>query len=389
MMGFLLEDGKPLEIRCYEEDSILGNIYVGRVSNIVKNINAAFVDIKKGFSCYYPMEEYDGETLKIGDLITVQVNKESVKTKQPSVTTKLAMTGEYILVHRDNTIGVSAKITDSSERERLKKIVEKAIGDFKVQQKSEGVSFGGIIRTKSEGVSADILYNETINALCKLDEVVYKSRYATGYSCIYQKKPEYLTDIDNLTKLNVCVSDSNTPAEETETVTDMRDVLEKCREYGICEPGFYDDPMLSLKASYGLDTIVEKVCNKKVYLKSGAYLIIEPTEAMTVIDVNSGKSIKGNLKEDKVLDINEEAAKEIARQLRLRNISGIIIVDFISMKNSKNNEILINTLREAVYRDPVSTIVVDMTRLGLVEMTRKRIRRPLYELMLDNHKNKC
>lgn len=389
MMGFLLEDGKPLEIRCYEEDSILGNIYVGRVSNIVKNINAAFVDIKKGLSCYYPMEEYDGKTLKTGDLITVQVNKEAVKTKQPSVTTKLAMSGEYILVHRDNTIGVSAKISDSSERERLKRIVEKAIGDFKVIQKSEGVFFGGIIRTKSEGVSEDVLYNETLNTLRKLDEVIYKSRYATGYSCMYEKKLEYLTDMDDMTKLNVHLSDLQIPAEFVQTVTDMKDVLEKCREYGICEPVLYDDPMVSLKAFYGLDMIIEKSCNKKVYLKSGAYLIIEPTEAMTVIDVNSGKSVKGNLKEDKVLAINEEAAKEIARQLRLRNISGIIIVDFISMKNSKSNENLINTLKEAVYRDSVSTIVVDMTKLGLVEMTRKRIRRPLHEFLLDNHKNKC
>ncbi|MBE5944067.1 MAG: ribonuclease E/G [Lachnospiraceae bacterium] len=390
MMGFLLEDGKPSEIRCYEEDSILGNIFVGRVSNIVKNINAAFVDIKKGLSCYYPLEEYTGKGLKIGDLLTVQINKEPIKTKQPSVTTKISMAGEYVLVHQDDVVGVSAKIGDSSERDRLKGIVGKAIADFKANQKSKETVFGGIIRTKASGVSDEILYNETINLLCKLDEVIYKSKYATGYSCMYEKMPEYLIDIQVFSKSNsnICTSDMDlnstkrcSSEEFVEIISDIEEVIEKCREYNISEPKLYNDPMISLRSFYGLDTIIEKALNKKVYLKSGAYLIIEPTEAMTVIDVNSGKAIKGNVKEDKVLAINEEAAREIAIQLRLRNLSGIIIVDFISMKNSHNNEILMNTLKEAVYKDSVSTIVVDMTRLGLVEMTRKRMKRPLYEIL--------
>lgn len=388
MMGFLLEDGKPSEIRCYEDDSILGNIYVGRVSNIVKNINAAFIDIKKGFSCYYPLEEYTGNSLKIGDLLPVQINKEPIKTKQPSVTTKLSMAGEYVLVHQDDVVGVSAKISDSSERDRLKAIVGRAVSDFKANQKSIDTFFGGIIRTKANGISEEELYNETINLLCKLDEIIYKSQYATGYSCMYEKMPGYLTDIDTFAKLNAELGGSYIGSDVNgvnnngvEIITDIEEVIEKCREYKISGPKLYSDPMISLKACYSLDTIIEKALNKKVYLKSGAYLIIEPTEAMTVIDVNSGKAIKGNVKEDKILSINEEAAREIAKQLRLRNISGIIIVDFISMKNSHNNELLMNTLKEAVYKDSVSTIVVDMTRLGLVEMTRKRMKRPLYEII--------
>ncbi|MBQ8412155.1 MAG: ribonuclease E/G [Lachnospiraceae bacterium] len=387
MMGFLFEEGKVSEIRCYEEDSILGNIYVGRVSNIVKNINAAFVDIKKGLSCYYPLEEYTGNSLKIGDLLTVQINKEPIKTKQPSVTTKLSMAGEYILVHQDDTVGVSAKIGGASERDRLKDIVGKAIADFKVKQKSGDTVYGGIIRTKASGVSENDLYNETISLLCKLDEAIYKSKYATGYSCVYEKMPAYLTDIDELSKINDKPSGSlndevsSLDNDTVEIITDIEEVIDKCREHSVSEPKLYNDSMISVKAFYGLDTIVEKALNKKVYLKSGAYLIIEPTEARTVIDVNSGKAIKGSVKEDKILAINEEAAKEIGRQLRLRNISGIVIVDFISMKNSHYNELLLNTLKEAVYKDSVSTIVVDMTKLGLVELTRKRIRRPIVEIL--------
>lgn len=368
LCGFLMEEGKAKEICCYDEESILGNIYVGRVSNIVKNINSAFVDIKKGLSCYYPLEDYTGKKLKIGDLLTVQVNKEPIKTKQPSVTTKLSMTGEYIVVHQDDTIGVSTKIKDNSKREGLKTIFEKAINDFKAKQKCKDVSFGGIIRTKAEEVSDDIIYNETIKILCNLDEVLYKSQYATAYSCMYEKMPSYLQDIESMAGNDV--------------ITDMEYIIEKCQKYNIATPKLYDDAMVSMRALYNLDTVIEKALNKKVYLKSGAYLIIEHTEAMTVIDVNSGKAIKGSSKEEKIFAINLEAAKEITRQLRLRNISGMIIVDFISMDNSYNEEQLLKSLREYVQEDSVLTTVVDITKLGLVEMTRKRIRRPLYEVMM-------
>lgn len=368
LCGFLMEEGKAKEICCYDEESILGNIYVGRVSNIVKNINSAFVDIKKGLSCYYPLEVYTGKKLKIGDLLTVQVNKEPIKTKQPSVTTKLSMTGEYVVVHQDDTIGVSTKIKDNSKREGLKTIFEKAINDFKAKQKCKDVSFGGIIRTKAEEVSDDIIYNETIKILCNLDKVLYKSQYATAYSCMYEKMPSYLQDIESMAGNDV--------------ITDMEYIIEKCQEYNIATPKLYDDAMISMRALYNLDSVIEKALNKRVYLKSGAYLIIEHTEAMTVIDVNSGKAIKGSSKEEKLFAINLEAAKEITRQLRLRNISGMIIVDFISMDNSYNEEQLLKSLREFVQEDSVLTTVVDITKLGLVEMTRKRIRRPLYEVMM-------
>lgn len=384
LCGFLMEDGKAKEIRCYDEESILGNIYVGRVSNIVKNINSAFVDIKKGLSCYYPLEDYTGKKLKIGDLLTVQVNKEPIKTKQPSVTTKLSMTGEYVVVHQDDAIGVSTKIKDNSKREGLKTIFEKAINDFKAKQKCKDVSFGGIIRTKAEEVSDDIIYNETIKILCNLDGVLYKSQYATAYSCMYEKMPSYLQDIDSMAGNVICENESDIQKDlidNIEVITDMEYIIEKCQEYNIVTPKLYDDAMVSMRALYNLDTVVEKALNKKVYLKSGAYLIIEHTEAMTVIDVNSGKAIKGNNKEEKVFAINLEAAKEIARQLRLRNISGMIIVDFISMSNSYKEEQLLKSLREYVQEDSVLTTVVDITKLGLVEMTRKRIRRPLYEVM--------
>lgn len=386
LCGFLMEDGKAKEIRCYDEESILGNIYVGRVSNIVKNINSAFIDIKKGLSCYYPLEEYLGDKLKIGDLLTVQINKEPIKTKQPSVTTKLSLTGEYVVVHQDDTIGVSTKIKDNSKRDELKAVFDKAIRDFQGQQKCKDITYGGIIRTKAEDVSPETIYNETIKILCNLDEIIYKSNYATAYLCMYEKMPSYLQDIESMTGNNASKSeikkdDYVESSDSFEILTDLEHVIAKCQEYNVPAPRLYDDAMISMRALFNLDTIIEKALNKRVYLKSGAYLIIEHTEAMTVIDVNSGKAIKGNNKEDKLFAINVEAADEIARQLRLRNISGMIIVDFISMSNSYNEEQLLKALRNAVYDDSVLTTVVDITKLGLVEMTRKRIRKPLYEVM--------
>ncbi len=371
LCGILMEDGKPTEIRCYEEESILGNIYVGRVSNIVKNINAAFVDIKKGLSCYYPLEEFSGDKLRIGDLLTVQINKEPIKTKQPSVTTKISLTGEYVVVHQDETIGVSTKIVSEEKRNLLKAVVTKAIEDFNSKKKCDWVSFGGIIRTKAADVSDEIIYEETIKLLCKLDEIIDRSKYATGYSCMYEKAPGYLQDIEAFSK----------DTDGVKVITDLDYLVEQCKLYGMFVPYLYDDTMISMKSLYNIDVIIEKALKKKVFLKSGAYLVIEFTEAMTVIDVNSGKSIKGNCKEDKILDINLEAAKEIALQLKLRNISGIIIVDFISMSNTHNEEVLLKFLKNEIKNDSVLTTVVDITKLGLVEMTRRRIRKPLHEII--------
>jgi ribonuclease G len=141
----------------------------------------------------------------------------------------------------------------------------------------------------------------------------------------------------------------------------------------------YQDPVMSLSKLYSLTTKLEAALNERVWLKSGAYLLIQHTEALTVIDVNSGKYAKGRSEEESALAINIEAAREIAWQLRLRNLSGIIIVDFINMEEGISDKQLLQTLKEAVKEDKVQTVVVDMTALGLVEMTRKKANKPLHE----------
>ena len=170
--GFLLNEGNVEEIRAYEPESILGNIYVGRLSNIVENINSAFVDIKKGLSCYMSMEDYMGPKLKIGDLITVQLNKEAIKTKAPSVTTKLSLDGEYVVVMVDNErkIGVSSKIKLEAKRDELKEIVNDAITDFynlSTITNHADFEFSIIVRTKAEEADNESIKKETIKILCK------------------------------------------------------------------------------------------------------------------------------------------------------------------------------------------------------------------------------
>lgn len=368
-MGFLFVDGNVEEIRTYEDDSLIGNIYVGRVSNIVPNINAAFVDIKKNESCYLSLEDYKGEKkLKVGDLITVQVTKDKIKTKQATVTTDISVAGDYILVKTDYLAGVSGKIKDKERRGILKDILKASLKEFDLSKTCGDIQYGGIVRTNAENAPDDIIKQETIKKLCELDSILHKARFATAYSCLYQNQSGYVSDIGEFNKIDV------------EVITDSEELALLC-EMNNQRVSLYDDIDFPLSARYNLNRIVEKATSERVYLRSGAYLVIEPTEALTVIDVNSGKAIKGKDADEIQYKLNREAALEVSRQLRLRNLSGIIIVDFISMKSEEMNKKLMDELNGFVATDRVATKVVDMTRLGLVEITRKKVRKPLHEII--------
>ena len=371
-LGYYFEDDKLWDIRCYEEGSILNNIYVGRVSNILSNIKAAFVDIKPNLSCYLSMEDYKSEKkLKIGDIITVQISKDSIKTKQPSVTTDICLTGKYAIIHADKTIGVSAKIKDDKKRDGLKNIFENVLKDFDTSKRCQDISYGAIIRTKAadENVSDKLITDEMKELLYKLDNLLDKARYMTAYSKVYESEAAYIKDMAYFSEKEDC-----------EVITDDIVIYNEFLENHKSQVRLYTDSMISLADLYNLKSLTEKALSKRAYLKSGAYLVIEPTEAMTVIDVNTGKAIHGKNSEEYILKINCEAAKEIARQIRLRNLSGIIMIDFISMKSENSNNELLSCLRDYTATDDVPVKVVDITKLGLVELTRKKIRKPLYEL---------
>ena len=377
-LGILFEDGKAMEIRCYEADSILGNVYRARVSNLSPNINAAFVDIKKGESCYLSMDDYHGEKLKVGDLVTVQVVRDKIKTKRYAVTTDISLQGDYAVTTLFAPVGVSSKITDSARKKELKTLMQNLLiaeqdaqfylaeGNVAESERIKKLTLGGIIRTQAEHAEDAAITREIEGQARLLYSIMKKSEYATQYTCLYHTEVEYIKDIRRMHAL-----------QDVEIVTDIPEVTEAISEI----PLYTDEYTLTLR--YSLASLLEKTLSKRAYLKSGAYLVIEPTEAMTVIDVNSGKSIKGKNAEEQFLKINIEAAKEIARQLRLRNISGIVMIDFINMKEESHNHELMKNLAEYVRTDPVRTTVVDMTKLGLVELTRQKGKRALHEVFSE------
>ena len=377
-LGILFEDGKAMEIRCYEADSILENVYRARVSNLSPNINAAFVDIKKGESCYLSMDDYHGEKLKVGDLVTVQVVRDKIKTKRYAVTTDISLQGDYAVTTLFAPVGVSSKITDSARKKELKTLMQNLLiaeqdaqfylaeGNVAEIERIKKLTFGGIIRTQAEHAEDAAITREIEGQARLLYSIMKKSEYATQYTCLYHTEVEYIKDIRRMHAL-----------QDVEIVTDIPEVTEAISEI----PLYTDEYTLTLR--YSLASLLEKTLSKRAYLKSGAYLVIEPTEAMTVIDVNSGKSIKGKNAEEQFLKINIEAAKEIARQLRLRNISGIVMIDFINMKEESHNHELMKNLAEYVRTDPVRTTVVDMTKLGLVELTRQKGKRALHEVFSE------
>ncbi|EOT27769.1 rne/Rng family ribonuclease [Eubacterium sp. 14-2] len=372
----LYQDKKILELHLEPDgqQSILGNIYVGRVKNIVKNLNAAFIEIAPGIPCYYPLEELkqplyvkkiNSPRLVQGDELVVQIAQESSKSKPPKVTTNLNLTGNYLVLTSENTtLGISRKL-DEKKRQELKQ-------DLTFEENSD---YGIIVRTNAAFASRQ----EILKEYQKLkEEFIHLKKTApcrTTFSCLKESTPEYLHVLQGLNRslLEKVITDDPELFEKTALYLKHMQPEEKEKLT------FYEDNLLSLNKLYHLDIRLKEALQEKVWLKSGGYLIIQPTEALTVVDVNSGKSISGKQAQEHYLKINLEAAEELAHQLRLRNLSGIIIIDFIDMKSTQSQELLMQTLRSAVRSDSVPVQVVDRTKLNLVEITRKKVKKSLAE----------
>lgn len=373
------EDHQMLEVNCIPEDAppqILNNIYVGRVSQVVKNIGAAFVEIAKGKKCFLPLSDLRSpiyvkrmsaqQPLVQGDELLVQVVKEAVKTKEPQVTTNLSLAGVYsVVTSADRRLGISGKI--AAERKSDLRSLAETVYDER---------FGVIVRTNAAEAKDEALTAEIQVLQDEMDDLISHAPYRSLYSLLYEAPPEYIRLLQNQ------------PLEElSEVVTDDREIFEEVTAFAGLHPSmqlldkihFYDDKQLDLHKLYSVQVQLERALQKKIWLKSGANLLIEPTEALTVIDVNSSKNVKKKQPREQHLQINLEAAREIARQLRLRNISGIIIIDFIDMESEEAKAALIAVMKSYVKHDPVKTEVIDLTRLGLMELTRKKTRRPLWE----------
>ncbi|MEF2764763.1 MAG: ribonuclease E/G [Mediterraneibacter sp.] len=377
---FFLENDEIVEIHCAPADEesagrhLLGNIYVGKVKNIVPNIGAAFVEIESGVNCYYDMKDAEHavfthkigkKPLCIGDELVVQISKEAVKTKAPTVTGNISFTGRYaVLTHGNTRIGVSSKIP-KKVREEYKERLRQFQND----------RFGIIVRTNAKDAPFQDVLDEISRLKAEYEKIMSAAPTRVCFSCLRSAPPSYISDLKNVYMEGmeeIIVGDpelyTRIQAFFAAEIPEKEDLLR-----------LYDDSAFPLGKLYSTQTAIEKALREKVWLRNGGYLVIQPTEALTVIDVNSGKSAGKGKNEEGILKINLEAAREAARQIRLRNLSGIIIIDFINLESEENVGLLLKEFRMRLAGDPIQTTLVDITPLNLVEVTRKKVHRPLYE----------
>ncbi len=394
------------------QDSILGNIYVGKVRNIVKNIHAAFVEFQKGQMGYLSLDtscvpiHTDGVPFQpgrvlIGDEIIVQVSGEAVKTKPPTLSGKIELTGKYVVLSsvgecvqtKQGTFGLhpsekKESDTERSENEQIDNDRQPVRVSKKIQDKKKRAElrelltayctpeYGLVARTNCTLASEEMIRQEVENLIRCYQRITTYGKHKAQFSLLRQSPGGYLSQIRDSYQNRL-----------TRILTDDDDLYQNIREF-LSENEWEDAGLLErwnsengkLDAVYQISRTLDHALMPKVWLKSGAYLVIQPTEALVSIDVNTGKAVtKKKDIQQTFRKINQEAAFEIARQLRLRNLSGMILIDFIDMKSKQDQQDIMDILRQAVSQDPVQTTVVDMTKLGLVEVTRKKIRKSLYE----------
>src|SRR5271155_4152250 len=368
-----------------DTNQIDGNVYRGRVQNVLPGMEAAFIDIgiPKNAVLYrgdvrYDRDDIEGgsssqprieDVLKAGQTILCQVTKNPIGAKGARLTQEVSLPGRFaVLVPNSSAFGISKRLGDN-ERRRLRRIVDE------VRPPGHGL----IVRTAAEGASADELQRDITDLLEKWDSIEAVAGTSDSPGLLY-REPE----------LSVRILREELNAEYRGVVIDDRALFEQVRDYvQAVSPEladrveYYDAEAegLPIFERYHVHEQLHKALDRKVWLPSGGSLIIERTEALTVIDVNTGKNVGKTNLEETVFRNNLEAAEEVAHQLRLRDIGGIIVIDFIDMEIRENRDKVAAALRSALARDKTRTQVFDISELGLVEMTRKRVSEGLIESM--------
>ena len=366
-----------------ETNQIDGNIYVGRIQNVLPGMELAFVDIgiPKNAVLYRgdvsladddiegraPSDKRIEQMIRSGQTIVCQVTKNAIGAKGARLTQEVSLPGRFaVLVPNSSTIGISKRLPDG-ERRRLRKIID----DVKPER------HGIIIRTAAEGVAADDLARDVTSLCEKWDAIEAEVAKSNQPRLVYR-------DLD----LAVRVLREEFNDDFRGVIIDDADLYNKVRDYVLAvNPELADrielydrsSEELPLFERYFVHEQLHRALDRKVFLPSGGSLIIERTEALTVIDVNTGKNVGTTNLEETVFRNNLEAAEEVARQLRLRDIGGIIVIDFIDMETKSHREAVASALRQALSRDKTRTQVFDISELGLVEMTRKRVNEGLLE----------
>lgn len=375
------------------DKGIVGNIYKGKVVRVLPGMQAAFVDIGMERTAFLHIadiyDSWDGvefvrvdetkmagsyphasspsieDILKVGQEVLVQVQKEPIGSKGPRLTSYISIPGRYlVLMPTHNRIGVSKRIEDEKEKKRLREIV--------LRLKPQDMGF--IIRTACEGRNEEDIEKDMDYLIRLWRSIQERMEGPSPPFLLYHDLDLTLRTLRDLftEDVNKVIIDST---EEYDRVVKFVDTyMPHLRPFVEHYDG--DEPLFDL---YGVEVQIGEALEKRVWLKSGGYIVIDQTEALTTIDVNTGKYVGKRSHEETVLKTNLEATKEIAYQLRLRNIGGIIIIDFIDMETPSNREKVYRALKEAIKDDRAKTTILKISELGLVEMTRKRVRESLLQ----------
>lgn len=384
----VVENGvlQEVHVERTQRRGIVGNIYKGRVVRVLPGMQAAFVDIgleRAAFIHAAEISNREGSAVESisalvheGQALVVQVTKDPIGTKgaRARLTTHLSIPSRYLVyMPRTSHVGISLRIEDEVERERLKRVVADCVA-------AEGIEGQGgfILRTAAEGAGEDEILAD-IRYLRRLwDQIAAQIQTVGAPSVIYEDLSlaiRTLRDLVNPRIEKIRIDSRENFQKITSFVEElMPEISDRLEHY----PG--ERPIFDL---YGVEDEIQKALERKVLLKSGGYLIVDPTEAMTTIDVNTGAFVGHRNLEETIFKTNLEAATAIARQLRLRNLGGIIIIDFIDMEDEEHRRQVLRTLEKQLERDHAKTNIIGITELGLVQMTRKRTRESLVQILCE------
>lgn len=378
----LVDDGRLVEVIVENKEtvSVVGHIFSSTVKSILPS-QFVFVDIgqeKNAFLCLEDKKElalyHDNKlTIKPGQQLLVQVIKDATGSKGACVTTQISFPSKNLVVFKakEKEVGISKKIEVLGERNRLKKIANAILPE----------AYGIIFRTSSQGKQEDELSEELKRTLALSERILAIGKYAKPPSTVHKEGHFLQKTIGELGGEGIDKVIINDP--------DQKDFI-----YDICKALFGEtlvagsdflgvyEGTIPLFTEYFLDSQLQKALYERVWLKCGGFIIIEQTEACVVIDVNTGKFSGSGNQQKTALKVNMEAAVEIARQIRLRNLSGMIIIDFIGLRSPHDKAKLHQLLRKEIKKDRVSVTIVGMTELGLMQLTRKKIREPLANYLL-------
>ncbi|HAN10608.1 MAG TPA: ribonuclease E/G [Clostridiales bacterium] len=363
----IIEDDKLVELYVENPDEMIaGNIYTGIIKNKLKSMESFFVDIgqqKKGFLV---VEKDTKIKNKSGDTILVQVKKEETDEKGAYLTQDISINGKYmVLLPQAKEVMFSKKITSELKKNEVLELVNR------INTKK----FGVIVRNDVLSIGIEEIEKEYISLVEKWDKIYSNFQYMKPPKVVYKQ------DIEEFIFNNmVCKETIKVVINDEKVYTDLikySSIYDK--KFGQ-KVELYEDDRLDIFDMYKVNTQIEKALGSRVWLKSGAELVFDKTEAMAVIDVDTSKFVGKKDKEQTIYKTNIEAAHEIARQIRIRNISGIIIVDFINMKDNKDKEEVLKILKEETGKDRIKTVILGITKLGLVEITRQKMRKSLDEI---------